>query len=133
MNRHGVADLQHLTVSLIDDPVNTITDLCCRAAVPRHLRVDPQAPVAPIGTTFSFMLDQPAIVTLRFTRTVSHRTLVAGALPVSGHVGRNGIPFEGRFSRTSRLQPGHYMVAITAINGAGQSSAAQPLRFAVVK
>ena len=55
------------------------------------------------------------------------------AKQLAHNVGGNGVRFEGRFSRTSRLQPGNYTVAITAINGAGQSAAAQPLRFAVVK
>ena len=103
----------------------------------------------PIGTTFSFRLEQPATVQLRFTRVakphkaqprcaaaepLSHcvRTTAAGTLRLIAHPGANSVRFEGRLSRTRWLTPGDYLMQITAINATGQRASAAPLRFRIV-
>ncbi len=109
---------------------------------------------APVGTTFSFGLDQAATVTLEFTqrtsgRTVGHRcvaqarsnrrrhrctrTVERGTLTWSAHTGANHVVFDGRISRSQRLGPGSYTVIITARNAAAQASASARLSFTVVR
>jgi len=93
----------------------------------------------PVGTTFSFSLDQPATVTLTFTQSAVGRKTggkcvaqtrhnkhkqrcrlvrVVGRLQLSAHQGINHVLFQGRVSRTHRLTPGGYtLVVIAAANG----------------
>jgi flagellar hook assembly protein FlgD len=108
---------------------------------------------APVGTTFSFALSEAATVTLRFTRTligrdVSHRcvavtarnrrdrscrrTQAAGALTYHVTAGATRVRFDGRLSRRSRLAPGTYKVAVTAVNARRQPSATRSLTFTIV-
>jgi hypothetical protein len=108
----------------------------------------------PVGTEFSFSLNESAAVSLTFTTRVpgqrvgrrclpaTHRrregkackrTASAGVLSFSGHRGTNKIAFDGRLSKTHKLRPRDYTLAISATNAAGQRSTAQPLRFAIVK
>jgi hypothetical protein len=87
----------------------------------------------PIGTTFSFRLDQPARVTLAFTHRVRGRTKAAGALALDAHVGSNKVRFQGRVSRTKRLAPGRYALQITATNSAGRSASSRRLSFSIVR
>jgi trimeric autotransporter adhesin len=93
----------------------------------------------PVGTTFSFTLDQAAAVQVRFARSApAHRkrgrkrSVGAGALRLAGHTGANRVHFEGRISRARRLRPGRYTVQITATNGAGQRTSTRSLRFTIV-
>ena len=107
----------------------------------------------PVGTTFSFNLNEQASVTFAFTqrvagRTVSHRcvpqtnknrhkrgckrTVTAGTMSFTGHPGTNRVSFQGRLSRSKKLKPGSYTLIITATNTAGAHSAAVSLRFAIV-
>ncbi len=107
----------------------------------------------PIGTTFTFTLDQAARVTLTFrhaavgrrvggkcvARTAGNatkprctRTLTDGALRIQARSGKNNLRFEGRISRLVKLKPGSYTVAITATTPAGKKSAAKTLRFTTV-
>jgi hypothetical protein len=117
------------------------------AQISRHIK-------APVGTEFSFSLNESAAVSLNFTTRVSgqrvgrrclptthrrregkacKRIASAGVLSFGGHSGTNKIAFDGRLSRTHKLRPGDYTLAIDATNAAGQRSAAQLLRFTIVK
>ena len=107
----------------------------------------------PLGTTYSFTLDQSATVTLRFTQKVTGRrsgrrcvartrrnagrkhctlTLTRATLAVPAHAGADKIAFQGRVSRTRKLRPGRYTVVIRATNSAG-ASAARSLTFTIVR
>jgi hypothetical protein len=83
----------------------------------------------PVGTTFSFRLDQPATVALRFKRR-GHK---AGTLTRAGHAGANHVRFAGRLSAKKRLAPGRYTVRITATNSAGRRSSSRRLKFRIAK
>jgi hypothetical protein len=106
----------------------------------------------PVGTTFSFTLDQPARVSLSFTQRLRGRTVngrcvaattanrhqpacslkvVAPTLFVAGHSGVNRIAFQGRVSRSKQLAPGRYIMLVTATNAGGQRSRARSLSFTI--
>jgi hypothetical protein len=108
----------------------------------------------PIGTTFSFSLNEQAFVGLRFTqelsgrkvgrrcvaktpknakRTSCMRTVTAGTLSLTGHAGTNTVGFQGRVSPTRRLGPGHYTLIVTTTNSAAVGSAPASLSFTIVK
>jgi hypothetical protein len=107
----------------------------------------------PLGTTFSVTLNEPASVTLTFTRLqggreVSHRcvahttknqdrrackrTVTLGVLSFAGHAGKNQVRFQGRLSPSNKLRPGSYTLEITATNAAGHSPA-KTLKFTIAK
>jgi hypothetical protein len=87
----------------------------------------------PIGTTFSFSLNEQATVTFSFTRRVSGRTVTAGKLTFTGHDGTNKVAFQGRVSPRKTLKPGRYTLVITATASDGTRSAAKSLGFTIVK
>jgi hypothetical protein len=108
----------------------------------------------PTGTTFSFQLNEQAIVTFSFAQRVSgrevsgkcvaqteknrrkpvcRRTVTAGGLTFPGHSGTNTVAFQGRISPVKKLEPGRYTLVITATNTAGTRSAPQSLSFTIVK
>jgi alpha-tubulin suppressor-like RCC1 family protein len=108
----------------------------------------------PVGTTFSFSLNEQASVILSFTQTVAgrkvghrcvaktrhnakrkacRRTVTPGTLILSGRSGADKIVFQGRISRTRKLTPGRYTLVIMATNAAGQKSKPQKLNFTIVK
>ena len=85
----------------------------------------------PVGTTFSFSLDEPAAVRLDFIRRGS-RGRVSGTLRIRGHAGTNAVHFLGYLTRRKRLNAGSYVVRITAATpGAPPSS--QTLSFTIVR
>ena len=105
----------------------------------------------PVGTTFSFSLDQSAKVTLRFVRTSSGRLdggrcvaaasakpsarsctqrVAAGAFSVAAKRGDNAISFSGH-TAAGILAPGSYVVTLTAVGLSGRPSAQESLRFTV--
>jgi hypothetical protein len=107
----------------------------------------------PVGTTFSFALNQPARVTFAFTqrargrkvkgrcvaqtrrnrrRSSCRRTVTRGTFSFAAHTGSNIVVFQGRLSRARRLLPGAYTLLITAVGGAGQRSATSRLAFTIV-
>ncbi len=107
----------------------------------------------PVGTVFSFSLDQSAAVTLTFTqpgpgRRVAgkcvaprpanrhkrscKRTVTRGALTLPGHAGTNKVSFQGRISTSRKLKPGAYTVRIAASTAAGRSQT-RTLSFTIVK
>jgi PKD domain len=108
----------------------------------------------PVGTVFSFALNETAQVTLNFgqrlggrrvkrrcvapTRGNRHgkrctRTLQRGMIAFHAHAGANRVSFDGRLSRAKRLKPGRYAVSISATDVAGRHSHPVTLRFKVVK
>jgi Abnormal spindle-like microcephaly-assoc'd, ASPM-SPD-2-Hydin/Galactose oxidase, central domain len=108
----------------------------------------------PIGTTFSFSLNEPANVSLSFTQRVRgremkhkcvaqtkadrrkracERTATRGTLSFSGHNGTNKIVFQGRISHSKKLKPGSYALVITATNSGGLRSLPRSLSFTIVK
>ncbi|MGZ4250670.1 MAG: choice-of-anchor Q domain-containing protein [Solirubrobacteraceae bacterium] len=107
----------------------------------------------PVGTRFSFTLNEPAAVSFAFTRTASgrtvnhrcvapttrnvrrpscRRTVVGGRLAFAGHSGANAVRFDGRLSRHRRLQPGRWTLVITATAPAGLRSTPRRLSFTIV-
>ena len=105
----------------------------------------------PIGTRFSFSLDQAATVTLRFARSASGRIdagrcvapaltratappctrlLGAGSLTRSAPGGDSTLVFTGS-TTTGRLGPGSYTVTLTATGLSGQPSRTVSLHFTV--
>ncbi len=105
----------------------------------------------PIGTVFSFALNESARVTLAFAQQLagrrvkgkcvagSHpnrpackRTVLRGRLSFTGHTGKNSVSFDGRVSRTVKLPPGSYTLTITATSSAG-AAPPKTLRFTIVK
>jgi hypothetical protein len=87
----------------------------------------------PIGTTFSFSLNEQATVTFSFTRRAGGRTFMAGKLTFAGHTGTNKVAFEGRVSPKKKLEPGRYQLVITATDSAGTRSAPKSLGFTIVR
>ncbi len=106
----------------------------------------------PVGTTFSFTLNEQAGARLTFTQRVGgrrvngkcaaptgknggkpscKRTVTAGALSFTAHSGKNKVAFQGRISRSKKLKPGSYTLVITATNAGGHSSP-KHLSFTIV-
>jgi FG-GAP repeat protein len=109
---------------------------------------------APIGTIFSFTLNEQATVTFSFAQRVSgrkvsgkcvaqteknrrkpacSRAVPAGTLTFTAHTGANKVAFQGRISPAKKLKPGHYTVVITATNSAGMRSAPKSLNFTILR
>jgi hypothetical protein len=110
----------------------------------KHFRHGP-----PVGTTFSYTLNLPATVVLKFTQQAkgrkvkrkcvaqSHKnahkpscklTVNDGTLRTKGLAGKNKLKFAGKVGR-KKLPPGSYQVTIFASNGAGGPS--KTLRFTI--
>jgi hypothetical protein len=108
----------------------------------------------PIGTVFSFTLNEQASVSLAFTQRVAgrtvkgkcvpqtqknrrdaacKRTVTAGTLSFAGHGGANRVSFQGLISRTKKLAPGAYTVVISAANSANQTARSRGLGFTIVR
>jgi hypothetical protein len=106
----------------------------------------------PVGTTFSFNLDQAASVTLAFRHSAQGRrvagTCVAkthgnagrpactrvvadGSLRLRAGAGTNKLRFEGRISPARKLKAGRYTVLFTATSSAGKSSPPQSRSFTI--
>lgn len=106
----------------------------------------------PIGTTFTFSLNETATYVLAFTRTVTGRkvkghcvpqtrgnrrkprcprAVPAGSLRSGGHAGINNVAFQGRLTRARRLSPGSYTVTIVATDALSQRSKPQQLSFTI--
>jgi hypothetical protein len=107
----------------------------------------------PIGTTFSFVLNEPATVTVAFTQTVPGRRLKARCLPstqhmartrrcrvtvnrgtlsLTAHAGANRMGFQGVLARGRRLKPGTYTAVLTAAAAGAPRSARSTLTFTIV-
>lgn len=139
-------------------PIPTLTDISQSHARWRegevHADADAKHNNRPVGTIFSFRLDEPARVTLSFvdrtsgrkvgetcaaqTRVNRHkpackRTVPAGTLSCTGHSGANKVVFDGSISRSRKLRPGSYRLVIVATNSGGVRSAPKSLSFTIVK
>ena len=108
----------------------------------------------PVGTTFSFALNEQANVSFVFTQRVHGRkvrgkcvaqtranrrkpaclrTVTRGTLAFSGHAGTNHVAFQGRLSRSRRLAPGAYSLLITASDATRRKSGTVRLTFTIVR
>ncbi|HEY5344369.1 MAG TPA: PKD domain-containing protein [Solirubrobacteraceae bacterium] len=108
----------------------------------------------PIGTRFSFSVNESARVSLAFTQVVDGRKVKGqciaqtmqnhesrscrqmagrGTLSFGATSGRSNLSFQGRVSRQGSLKPGRYLVTITAVNAAGERSSPTSLAFTIVK
>jgi hypothetical protein len=108
---------------------------------------------APLGTTVTFSLNEPATVTFSFSRgRAGHRfgqlcvagsrshhegracthSVVAGTVSFAGRAGLNRVSFEGRISHSKALAPGSYTLTVRATNATG-ASAARSLKFTIVR
>ena len=88
----------------------------------------------PVGTTFSFALDQRARAMLAFAKRMHGRKLGnRWTLTFAAHAGTNKVLFQGRVSRSRQLTPATYTLTITAINAAAQRSRPHTLTFTVVR
>jgi hypothetical protein len=107
-----------------------------------------------VGTTISFVLNEPASVSFAFTQQLGgrkvkgrcvaqtnknrrkpscRRTVMAGTLSFAGHTGLNKVVFQGRISASKRLGLGAYTLGITATNSVGERSSPRSLNFTIVK
>jgi hypothetical protein len=102
----------------------------------------------PVGTTFSFSLNEPAAISFSFTQTVRRKcvphtkknrrrpacrhSVTAGTLSFIGHSGTNKVDFQGRISGSKKLKPGRYTLVIIASNSIGYSKPLS-LTFTIVK
>lgn len=82
----------------------------------------------PVGTTFSFALNEAASVQLAFTTAGKP----AGTLVLAGPAGSDKISFDGVLKGAKRLKPGTYTVSFTASNSAGKKSSTSKLTFTIV-
>jgi hypothetical protein len=108
----------------------------------------------PVGTRFSFGLNESASVPLVFNQSLPgrktngrcvaqtnknrksracSRVVTRHTLRITGHAGTNRISFQGRFSRTSALKAGRYALVVTAMNAGGQRSRPSALSFTILK
>ncbi len=113
----------------------------------------PHISSAPVGTTFSFSLNEQATVTFTFTQSLPgrrahgscvapsrgnahkpscRRTVVVGSFGTSGKTGLNKMRFQGRLSSTKALKPGSYAVSITAHDARGLKAVSRSLSFTIV-
>jgi hypothetical protein len=109
---------------------------------------------ARVGTTISFVLNEPASVSFAFTQQLGgrrvkgrcvtqtkknrnkptcRRTVTQGTLSFPGHAGLNKVVFQGRISPSKRLGLGAYALGITATNSVGERSSPRSLNFTIVK
>ena len=119
----------------------------------RHLATLTKKHKPPIGTSFSFALNEAASVSFAFTQKLGgrkangkcvvptkhnrrklacKRTVVKGTLHFTAHTGTNRVFFQGWITASKKLALGRYTLVITAANAAGRS-APQSLSFTIVK
>jgi hypothetical protein len=108
---------------------------------------------APVGSVFSFALNEHAEVSFTFSQRVNgrrvngrcvapsaanrsapscKRTVIRGALSFAGHAGTNSVAFQGRLTRTRKLAGGAYELTIVATSVTRRRSAAKTLSFTIV-
>jgi hypothetical protein len=116
-----------------------------------HISAKKSKKKLPLGTTFSFGLNEPASVTFRFTERTGGRkvgkscvaqtrknknkrrctrTVIAGTLTFSAHAGTNKVRFQGLISKHKRLRPGSYTLLVTAA-ASGKHSTTRTLHFTI--
>ena len=108
----------------------------------------------PVGTRFSFILNESATVKLSFTQRLAGRkvhgrcavqgaknrhkprctcTVIVGTLTFAAHEGVNKVRFAGRISARKKLKLGRYSLQITATSAQGKRSGPKSLSFTIVK
>ena len=108
----------------------------------------------PVGTKFSFELNETATVNFVFTQRLAGRTVerhcvartrrdahnprctmsvIGGALAFSAHAGVDKVQFDGRLPRHHKLRPGTYRLVIVATDTAGRRSAPARLTFTILR
>jgi 6-phosphogluconolactonase (cycloisomerase 2 family) len=108
----------------------------------------------PIGTSFSFELNETATVTLTFSRSVGGRRVgkkcvapskrnerarhctrmvIAGTLKLAAERGLTTVRFYGRLSKYKKLSPGAYTLAARATSASGQHASASALHLTILK
>jgi hypothetical protein len=107
----------------------------------------------PVGTMFSFSLNERATVELAFIQRRGGRTLhgrcVAkssnrhlpactlerwrGRIGWSAKAGTNKLAFQGRISRSRKLPPGAYTLLINATDAARHRAGPRRLSFTIIK
>ena len=107
-----------------------------------------------VGTTFQFTLNEAATVRFAFAQLLPGRkvngncvaqtarnrrnmactrSVPVGSLSFNAGAGPHKLFFQGRLTRTRKLNPGTYTLTITATNAAGQRATKGPLRsFTIV-
>jgi len=107
----------------------------------------------PVGTTFSFSLNEPATTTFTFTQSVAgrrahgkcaalspgnahrprcKRTVAVGSFGVSGRAGLDKLRFQGRLSNAKTLRPGTYAVSVNAHDAHGLKGVSRSISFTIV-
>ena len=107
---------------------------------------------APVGTTFRYTLSEAARVTIQLQRALPGvkrgkrclkpskrrrgkrctRFVRVGQLVRESPKGKSQVPFNGRIKRKA-LKPGKYRAVVSAVDAAGNRSAARNLNFQVVR
>jgi hypothetical protein len=102
--------------------------------VARHRRRTTPTRRLPIGTMFTYKLDEHARVTLQFIQ-LRHRRHPrrVGALTLPGREGSNRLPFLGRLGRHRTLAPGRYRLVVIATTPVGRRSAPAQVTFTIVR
>jgi hypothetical protein len=106
----------------------------------------------PLGTTFSFALNETASVSFTFTHTLTgrkvagkcraqskhnsthkacKRTVKAGALSFYAHASTNKVAFYGLLGAAKKLTPGSYTLLVSA-STSGKTSKTQTLHFTIL-
>jgi hypothetical protein len=91
----------------------------------------------PVGTTFSFGLNENANVRFAFfvrqgrAHKRKTRWTRAGTLTVAGHPDTNRVVFQGHISKSNTLTPGRYKLILTA-ESKGVTSEPKSCRFTIV-
>jgi hypothetical protein len=107
----------------------------------------------PLGTMFSFSLNEAARVTFTFTEPAGGRgvgkicmapteqnrherrcarTVIAATLTFAAHAGTDKVRFDGLIAERKRLEPGSYTLVVTA-TASGKRSTARALQFTIAK
>jgi len=136
------------TVTALHESASTWREGRKLAQISRHRKAPP------VGTTFSFALNEPATVSFSFTKqipgsSVDHkcvartrknakhrvcrRTVKVGGLAFAGQIGTNQVVFQGRVSSRTKLAPGRHALVIVATNSIGLASAPVALGFTIKK
>jgi hypothetical protein len=116
--------------------------------------ISKKAARVPVGTVFTFALNEAASVTFSFVQSVTGRkvgkkcqvqskgnrhkascklSVPAGSLTFSAHAGTNKVSFAGKLSASKKLKIGSYLVGIRAKNAQNKLSAPKTLSFTIVK
>jgi hypothetical protein len=107
----------------------------------------------PVGSVFSFVLNEHAQVRFTFSQRVNgrrvngscvaatganrsapacKRSVTRGALSFAGHAGANSVAFQGRLSHAHKLTAGVYELTIVATSVTLKRSAPRSLSFTIV-